>query len=195
MENSSLRALILKNRSYRRFYHNSSIELSRLKQWIDLARNSASAKNKQPLKYIAVSNETDCAEIFRHLAWAAYLKDWDGPVPEERPSAYVVMLFDKNISEQLYCDHGIAAQSILLAAVEDGFGGCILAAINRKAVMDYFKIPANLEIIQILALGKPKETVVLKEVGEDGNTNYYRDQNMVHFVPKRSLDEIIYMAR
>ena len=43
----------------------------------------------------------------------------------------------------------------------------------------------------VIALGKPAETIILTEVGEDGNTAYYRDENDVHYVPKRKLEDII----
>jgi len=192
---NSLKTLILKNRSYRRFYHDVKIENNQLSDWIDLARNSAAAKNLQPLKYIVTTNEKDGQEIFKNLKWAGLLPDWDGPIPEERPVAYIIMMMDKNISTNLYCDHGIAAQSILLGAVEAGFGGCILAAIHKKNVSEYFQIPENLEIIQLIALGKPKEMVMLDEIGDNGETKYWRDEQSIHHVPKRKLEDIIWLNR
>ena len=44
----------------------------------------------------------------------------------------------------------------------------------------------------IVAFGKPAEEIHLVDVPEDGNTNYYRDENDVHYVPKRTLaDELL----
>lgn len=186
-----IKDIIKGNRSYRRFYQEKSIELKDLKEWIDLARLSASAANLQPLKYI-ISNEPDKNEkIFKTLKWAGYLKDWNGPEEGEKPSAYIVISGDSQITKNIICDHGIASQSILMGAREKGYGGCILAAIARDELRNNLKIPDQYEILLVLALGKPKEEVVLEEVGEDGDIKYWRDENRVHHVPKRKLEDII----
>lgn len=189
-----LKDLILKNRSYRRFYQSERIEKQQLIDWIDLARCSASARNAQTLKYIVSTDESLNAEIFELLAWAGYLSYWPGPEEGERPSAYIVMLHDTLISGNYLCDDGIAAQSILLGAVESGFGGCIIHSVNRNKLRELLNLSEQFEIIQVLALGKPKETVVLDEI-KNGDFKYWRDENQVHHVPKRSLDEIILETR
>jgi nitroreductase len=185
-----IKELIKKNRSYRRFHENERIDIELLKGWIDLARLSASAKNAQSLKYYLITGEEECEKLFPLLAWAGYLKDWPGPAKGERPSAYIVMLNDRDISTNYYCDHGIAAQSILLGAVEAGFGGCIIASVNRKELSREFSLDERFEVLQVLALGKPAETVVI-ETMKDGDFKYWRDRQGVHHVPKRPLDELI----
>ena len=185
-----LKDLILKNRSYRRFYQSEQISETQLREWVDLARNSASARNAQPLKYILSAEESINVKIFETLAWAGYLTDWPGPEEGERPSAYIVMLHDTRIPGNYLCDDGIAAQSILLGATESGFGGCMIYSVNRNKLRELLKLPEQFEIIQVLALGRPKETVVLEEIAE-GDVKYWRDENLVHHVPKRSLNEII----
>ena len=186
-----LNDLVLTNRSYRRFYQNFLISEQVLLELVNLARLSPSAKNAQPLKYILSFTKEKNEKIFPTLAWAAYLKDWQGPEEGERPSAYIIMLLDKSITSNYYCDHGIAAQSILLGANEKGLGGCIIANISREKLAEALHIANGLEIIQIIALGKPKETVVIEPLGLDGKIEYWRDENQVHHVPKRSMDEII----
>ena len=192
--NAMLKDLILKNRSYRRFYQSERIEKQQLIDWVDLARCSASARNAQALKYIVSTDESLNAEIFELLAWAGYLSYWSGPEEGERPSAYIVMLHDTLISGNYLCDDGIAAQSILLGAVEAGFGGCIIHSVNRNKLRELLNLSEQFEIIQVLALGKPKETVVLDEI-KNGDFKYWRNENQVHHVPKRSLDEIILEIR
>lgn len=128
--------------------------------------------------------------IFPQLSWAGYLKDWNGPVEGERPSAYLVMLSDTRITDNYFCDEGIFANNILLGATEKGLGGCIVGSVERLKLQQALKIPKHFKIIQVVALGKPKETVVLEEA-KDGNIKYYRDANGVHHVPKRPLDELI----
>jgi len=185
-----LKDLILKNRSYRRFYETERISENQLKEWIDLARISSSARNAQPLKYILITSPEQCGQIFLLLSWAGFLKDWNGPVPGERPSAYIVMLMDRDIAVNCLCDDGIAAQSIMLGAVESGYGGCIVASVKRAELQKMFKLDSRFEIIQVLALGRPAETVVLEEI-KDGDYKYWRDEKSIHHVPKRSLEELI----
>ena len=186
-----IRELILKNRSYRRFHQEVSIELETLKELVDLARCSASAANRQPLKYILSCTPEKNALIFQNLAWAGYLTDWPGPSDGERPSAYIIVLGDTEISQSFGCDHGIAAQSILLGATDKGFGGCMLAAIQRDELRKALEIPSRYEVLLVVALGKPKEKVVLETLEPGGDFNYWRDSDNVHHVPKRPLADII----
>ncbi len=186
-----IKDLIQRNRSYRRFHQDVAVELETLRELVDLARLSASAANKQPLKYILSCAPEKNALIFPYLGWAGYLKGWPGPSEGERPSAYIIILGDREIKQSFGCDHGIAAQSILLGATEKGLGGCIIGSVQREGLRKALKIPVRYEILLVLALGKPKETVVIEGVGPDGDIRYWRDSDGVHHVPKRRLNDII----
>jgi nitroreductase len=186
-----LRHLVLRNRSYRRFYQEVAIARETLRELVDLARLSASGSNLQPLKFLLSCEPDKNAKIFACLGWAAYLKDWPGPSEGERPSAYIVILGDKEIAQTFGVNPGIAAQSILLGATEKGLGGCMIGSIKKPELAQALDIPDRFEILLVLAIGKPKETVVLEPVGPDGSIKYWRDSQNVHHVPKRSLDEII----
>jgi len=186
-----IKDLVLKNRSYRRFYQDTPVSIDTLRELVDLARLSASASNKQPLKYILSCDPQRNALVFQYLAWAGYLKTWPGPEEGERPSAYIVILGDKTLTPSFGCDHGIAAQSILLGATEKGLGGCIIGSVRKGDLRQALAIPADYEILLVIALGKPKETVVLEAVGAGGDIKYWRDEQGVHHVPKRSLAEIV----
>ena len=129
--------------------------------------------------------------IFSKLGWAGYLPDWDGPVEEERPSAYIILLGDTTISTNFFVDHGIMAQSMLLGAAEKGLGGCMLLSIDKESLRTDLKIPDHLEILLVVAMGRPKEEVVIEDV-VDGDIRYYRDENGVHHVPKRTVKDLIY---
>ena len=185
-----LKDLILKNRSYRRFDQSELIPMQLLRDLVEAARLSASAGNMQALRYMLFNNASDCEKIFPTLAWAGYLKDWPGPADGERPSAYIVQLGDLDLTNDWWCDDGIAAQSILLTAVEQGFGGCIIGSVQRERLRDILDIPEQYKIIQVLALGKPVEEVVIDEVVKN-DIKYWRDEKGVHHVPKRGLDELI----
>ena len=183
--------LVKENRSCRRFYEDHAVETETLKEFVNLARMSASGANLQPLKYILSCDPRKNAEIFSCLAWAGYLKDWPGPGEGERPAAYIVVLGDTSISESAGCDHGIAAQTILLGAREKGLAGCMLGSIDRNALRDSLNIPSQLKILLVLAIGKPREQVVLETVGSDSSIRYWRDNEDVHHVPKRKLEDLI----
>jgi nitroreductase len=183
--------LVQANRSCRRFYENHAVEVKTLETLVDLARLSASGANLQPLKYILSCQPPINAEIFSCLGWAAYLKDWPGPEPGERPSAYIVILGDTTISKEFGVDHGIAGQSMLLGAREEGLAGCMLATINRRDLRKILNIEACYKILLVLAIGKPKEEIVIETVGPDGSIRYWRDADGVHHVPKRPLQELI----
>lgn len=191
MSPDSFKDLVLSNRSCRRFDHSHKIGTDTLKDLVELARNSASAANKQPLKFILCRDEEKNEQIFSCLGWAAYLTDWPGPEKEERPSAYIVITGDHIISDNFWCDHGIAAQTILLGARAMGLGGCMFGAINIKSLKAFLSIPDHLEVKLVVALGKPVETIQIDEVGEDGDIRYWRDAHKVHHVPKRKLSDLI----
>jgi nitroreductase len=183
--------LIRQNRSYRRFYQDYFIAKGNLKYFINLARLSPSAKNAQPLKYYISNDKNTNDKIFPCLKWAGYLKDWDGPEEGEKPSAYIIVLGDQKIEKNFYCDHGIASQSILLGAVEKGFGGCIIAAVDREKLSSELSLADHFKILHVIALGKPKESVMIDEINEDEDIKYWRDENKIHHVPKRKIEDII----
>lgn len=188
---STFRELVLQNRSYRRFEETCQISKDMLIELVDLARQTASASNKQPIKYVLSTEKKTNDLIFPCLTWAAHLKDWKGPKKGQRPSAYIVLLIDQNITKNWWCDDGIAAQTILLGAVEKGLGGCMLGAINKKRLQENLKIPEHLHIRLVIALGKPAEQVMIEDLPNSGDTRYWRDEFGNHHVPKRSLEEVV----
>jgi nitroreductase len=189
-----LKDLVRKNRSCRRFHQNAPIEIETLRELVDLARLSASGANRQPLKYVLCCDPKVNARVFPTLAWAGYLKDWRGPIEGERPAAYVVILGDTEIAASFGVDHGIAAQSIMLGATERELGGCVIASIQRNELRETLGIPERYEILLVLALGRPKEQVLIETLAPGGDIRYYRDDKGVHHVPKRALDELIVKA-
>ena len=186
-----IRELALKSRSYRRFHQDIDIELETLKELVELARLSPSAMNLQPLKYILSCESKKNALIFPHLGWAGYLTDWSGPCEGERPSAYIIILGDTEIRRSFGCDHGITAQSIMLGAAERGLGGCMIGSAKQDELRRALGISSRYEVLLVLALGKPKEAVVLEEVRPGGSIRYWRDEEGVHHVPKRALADLI----
>lgn len=186
-----IKELVLKSRSYRRFYQEEQISMETLRDLVDLGRLAPTGSNLQPLKYVLSTDPERNAKIFSTCAWAGYLKDWPGPEEGERPSAYIVILGDTKISRSFSTDYGIAAQTIMLGATELGLGGCMIGSIRRADLVKALGIPEQYEVLLVLALGKPKEKVVIDPIGPDGSIKYWRDEQQVHHVPKREMKDII----
>jgi len=183
--------MVRRCRSYRRFHQSRTVTVETLRELVDLARHSASAMNKQPLRYILSADPKTNARIFRQLAWAGYLENWPGPEEGQRPAAYIVVASGRDAGRWTDCDLGIACQNILLGAVECGLGGCIIASVKRGALADVLGIPDEYKILVVLAIGEPAEKIFIDPVGEDGDIRYRRDEEGGHHVPKRDLSEII----
>lgn len=187
-----LKDLVARSRSYRRFYEDVRISDEALLELVDLARLTPSTANSQALKFMICNSPEDNEKVFKTLKWAGALPDWDGPVAGERPAAYIIVLCDLSLGKNKLQDDGIAAQTIMLGAAEMGYGGCMLGNVLRSQLAEFLNIDTDRYSIDlVLALGKPKETVKVVPAGPDGDVRYYRDENQVHYVPKRSLEEIL----
>ncbi len=187
----NLHEMVVRTRSFRRFNEQHRVSIETLTSLVDLARLTASAGNLQPLRYI-ISNDPEVnREIFTCLSWAALLKEWPGPAEGERPSAYIVILGEKTKAKTAVWDMGIAAQTIMLGATESGLGGCILGSINKEKLNPMLQVPDHLQILLVLALGRPREKVILETLKPGQDINYWRDEKKVHHVPKRPLEEIL----
>lgn len=183
--------LLLKNRSYRRFDESVKIPYETLRDLVDVTRYCPSGANRQLLKYRLVYEADEVAQVFSCLKFASCLQGWSGPAEGERPTAYIVVLGDQNIYQFSEVDAGIAMQSILLKATELGFGGCILASVQRDKLREILPLDENLCIGYVIALGKPAETCIVEPLGQSGDIKYYRDTESIHHVPKRSLDDLL----
>jgi nitroreductase len=185
-----LHELITHSRTIRRFKQ-APISRETLLELVDLARLSPSGANRQPLKYFLSCDGVTNGKIFPYTAWAGYVQDWSGPPEGERPTAYIAVLLDTAISKDAGCDHGIAAQSIMLGAAEKGLGGCMIGSVKREGLSKALGLDQRYEILLVLALGEPLEKVVLEPLGADGSVKYFRTPDGVHHVPKRTLQEIV----
>ncbi|MGE5342357.1 MAG: nitroreductase family protein [Candidatus Omnitrophota bacterium] len=184
------RELLIRNRSYRRFYEAETIPPEVLKEFVENTRFAPSPANLQPLTFVIVHDPEMNRKLFPYLKWAAYLTDWDGPEEGERPAAYIVILGNRTMSAYIGWDYGIALQTLQLSAAEKGYGACAIAACDKERIRGLLLIPEEWEIACVVALGKPKERVVIDDE-KDGNIKYWRDENGVHHVPKRRLNDLI----
>ena len=186
--------LVKKNRSYRGYNHDRKVTKEELLELADCARLTASSVNIQPLKYYLAWEEEEVARIQALTSWARALPQMTLPHPGMEPTAFIVICQDTKISNALQRflkDVGIVAQTMLLAATEKGLGGCMIGSFRPEKVSAELGLPDNLVPLLIVAIGEPAEEIVLTEIEDGENTNYYRDGNDVHYVPKRRLEDIV----
>jgi len=180
--------LVLKNRSYRAFDESRVITREELEYLVSLARVTPSAVNKQPLKYFLSCDKETNAKILPCTAWAGLLPDVKLPPEGHAPTGYIVICVDQDILKSAEKDVGIVAQTMLLGAADMGLGGCMIGAF-RQELHDVLGLADNLKIALVVALGRPDEDIKIVDIA--GSTNYYRDENDTHIVPKRTMDELI----
>ena len=179
-----LRDLILKNRSTRHYYQDK-VSRETLEELVDFARLSATAGNRQPLRFVLASEPEKVSLVFQNIGLAG------DPPAGEQPPAYIVIVGDKNIRPSFGVDPGIAAQSILLGATEIGLAGCMIGFINRPELHKALKLTDNYEIALVVAIGKPKETFKLETIGPDEATQGWWDEKGTRHIPKRKLKDLI----
>lgn len=184
-----MKEIIQNNRSYRRFYQDKKISKEELREFVNLGRLTPSGANKQLIRFALSWTEEKNAKVYECLRWAGYYTEWDGPVEGERPSAYIILVAPRGADTSR--EEGIIGQTILLAAVERGMGGCFIANVDRKQLAQNIDLPEKYEIKLVLALGYPKEKVVIEEISEGVDIKYYRDAQMTHHVPKIRLEDLI----
>ncbi|MBQ7625135.1 MAG: nitroreductase family protein [Clostridia bacterium] len=185
--------LVLKTRSYRGFDESVKITREQLLKLVDLARLSASSQNKQPLRYFLSYTPEQNAVIQPLTGWARRLPDLKLPREGHRPTAFIVVLIDKTFGDPVAFkrDVGIVSQSIMLGATEMGLSGCMIGNFSAEKVSAALDLPENLHPELILALGKGDETIKIVPLKEGEKFDYYRDENDVHYVPKRALEDIV----
>ena len=186
--------LVRKNRSYRGYNENRPVTREELRKLVECARLCPSSVNAQPLKYRLVWQKEEVARLQEKTNWAKALTNITLPHPGMCPTAFIVICQDTGIDASLQRfqkDVGIVAQTMLLAAVEMGLGGCMIGNFNAGEVRQVLTLPETMAPLLVVAIGEPAETVVLTEVGPDGSVQYYRDENDVHYVPKRSLEDML----
>lgn len=186
-----LRDLIVRNRSYRGYDRSQRLSEEELKEFVDLTRYGASSVNRQALKFHITADEEEVKAIMPLTSWAKGLPDLNLPYPGTEPTAFIVICIDTSIGgiNEYLRDVGIAAEIILLAAVEKGYGGCMIGSFRKGSLKELLSLPEDIEPNLVLALGKPDEEIRIVEA-VDGNTAYYRKGN-IHYVPKRKLPDIL----
>lgn len=189
-----LKDLVVKNRSYRGFDESYTFTKEQLLGYVDLTRFTASSVNAQPLKYHIAFEKEEVNLIQGMTKWARALPNMTLPHNGMCPTGFIIICQDLSVSENLtryQKDIGIVAQTILLAATEEDLGGCMIGNFSPDEVKEKLNLAENIKPMLIVALGKPNEKIIITEIENGESIKYYRDENDVHYVPKRKLEDII----
>ena len=187
--------LVKKSRSYRGYDETRRITREELTDFVDCARFAPSSVNRQPFRYYLAYEQEQLDKIQPLTGWARALPEKKLPYPGKRPTAFVVICQDTALDADLnryQRDVGIVAQTMLLAAAERELGGVMIGNFSPEKLSEALELPDNIVPMLIVAFGRPDEEIVLTEIAEGESVKYYRDENDVHYVPKRRLEDVIF---
>ncbi len=190
----NIHELLTQTRTCRRFA-GEPLSAAFLANLVDCARISPCARNQQVLRFATVCDPHTCEQLNSLVVLGGALKPEQKAREHQHPRGFIVIMGPEKKDEFMMMDLGIAAQSIHLAASEAGIASCMIIVMNRKKVSELLKVPDGLEIYMIIALGKADEQHRIVAPRADGGITYYRDENDVHCVPKRALEDILIIRR
>lgn len=186
--------LVKQARSHRGFRQDRKVTRQELEHLVECARFTPAARNDQVLKYYLVEKPETVAAIQPLTKWAGALAELHLPRKGAEPVAYIVICLDGSLAENpapYQRDVGIVAQTMLLAAAEMGLNGCMIGSFAAGELREKLGLPEAIKPQLLLALGEGTDRIVMTDVGEDGSTTYYRDAEDTHYVPKRTLEQLI----
>ena len=182
----SLESLLKKNRSYREYDASRPVTEADLMKLLEVVPWVGSGKNAQPLRFRLVCGP-QAKSVHPLVKLGAALPQEHLPHPGEEPSAYIVIC-SASSGRVVDIDLGIAAQSILLKAVEMGLGGIFILNFSPAALREALDLP--LEPLAVLGIGKPLERIFLVDAKPGDSLDYYRKDG-VHFVPKLGVADLV----
>lgn len=186
--------LVKQARSHRGFRQDRKVTRQELEHLVECARFTPAARNDQVLKYYLAEKPETVAAIQPLTKWAGALAELHLPRKGAEPVAYIVICLDGSLAENpapYQRDVGIVAQTMLLAAAEMGLNGCMIGSFAAGELREKLGLPEAIKPQLLLALGEGTDRIVMTDVGEDGSTAYYRDAEDIHYVPKRTLEQLI----
>lgn len=186
--------LVKQARSHRGFRQDRKVTRQELEHLVECARFTPAARNDQVLKYYLAEKPETVAAIQPLTKWAGALAELHLPRKGAEPVAYIVICLDGSLAENptpYQRDVGIVAQTMLLAAAEMGLNGCMIGSFAAGELREKLGLPEAIKPQLLLALGEGTDRIVMTDVGEDGSTTYYRDAEDIHYVPKRTLEQLI----
>ena len=184
----SLSTLLRQNRSYRGYDKSCVVTQAQLRRMAEVCTKVPSGRNQQVLRFKLLTRDNGSEAMQGLYKLGGALPELHLPFPGTEPEAFIIICSTVTPDKWVHMDVGIAAQSMLLKAVEMGLGGICIGAFNKEKVAETFGLPC--EPVLILAIGKPAEKIELVPVRAGEPLKYYRE-NGVHYVPKITADDLI----
>jgi nitroreductase len=191
---------VITRRSIREF-KDTPVPYDILEKCVNAARVAPSAANRQVCEYVIVDDEKLLPQIFDTVgSWFGVPRPKEGWPPGRRPKAYIITLINKPLESELggnrldtSYDVGMAAENMMLVALEEGIGSCVITSFKQGKLREVLNIPDKYEIAMALALGYPDESPVL-EVATDSIKRWIDSEGVRH-IPKRKLEDITHRNR
>jgi nitroreductase len=183
--------LMKTRRTYRRFTQ-EPVPQEVLDDILLSTRYSSSAANKQPLRFIVIKDKEKVDEVFQYTTWAGQLpKELGWPKDDERPTLFIAVIENPEISAWCDTDTGIVLANMTLAAWAHGVGSCIIGACNKPVLSEMFGLSEKEKLHSVVAFGYPTHKSTIVDPEEDGKLNYYVDDKVDYYVKKRKLSDTV----
>lgn len=188
-----LMELLKTRRTYRKFDETRKIPDDAVEDIVRAQQYASCGNNRQPLRYIVVSDEKLVNEIFEITKWAASLPDDQGrPKEGERPTMFVAVLEDNSLINAVTgTDVGLAISNMTLAAWSHGIGSCIIFNVNKDKLSAILDIDEGYTAACVVAFGYPVHKSIIKEAGRDESLSYYINEDGDYVVPKRRIEDTV----
>lgn len=180
-----------KRHSTRKFI-DKKIDRNLLLDILKCGQNYPSRSNLQPLKFILITDENICNQIFDTILWGCknpYFKNFKNK--EYSPKNYIVVCVDTQISSAGYeYEIGASIQSMLLSATEKDISSLWVKSVNRSAIAKILNTDENIIIDSLVCLGYSDQKNTRKKINEKYQVTVDDKLNMN--TPKRNIKEVSY---
>lgn len=140
---------IAKRRSIRSF-SGEPVDRQVLDSILEAGRRAPSAKNRQPWRFIVMTEP----DLKKAVVSAAYGQEWLGD------AAAVIALCTTNVDYQMPngqlsypLDISFAASFMMLQAESEGLGSCLVSTYQEAELKSVLSIPYSMRIVLLLAVG------------------------------------------
>jgi len=144
-------AEVIKKRASVRTYTSEPIDKKILEDIVDAGRRAPTARAVEPWEFVIVQDRKTLTAIAECAPNGRFIKD----------AKAAIILFCTQT--KYYLEDGVAAtQNMLLSACAHEIGACWIAGDKKDYAPDIarmLQMPANMNLISILSLGKPAEPV------------------------------------
>jgi nitroreductase len=164
---------IVKRRSIRQF-NAEPIDKEKLSRILEAGRLAPSAKNRQPWRFVVVKTK-NLKEKMREAAFGQDHVAEAAVIIAACTTNTVYRMPNDQMSHPI--DITFAVSFMLLQAVKEGLGTCVITTFNEQPVKDLLTVPHSMRVVMLLAIGyfneNPKENQERKPVKDVISTNHW----------------------